>query len=382
MQSRPGLQAAIVGTGFIGKVHLDALRRLGIPVAGVLGSSPDGAAARAQALGLSHGYATLDDLLADDTVGVVHVTSPNAAHYGQVKRILNAGRHVICEKPLAMTSSESAELVDLARASGRIAAVCYNSRFYPLNQQASAMVAAGELGDVRLVSGHYHQDWLSRDTDWNWRLDAAEGGPLRSVGDIGTHWIDLTGFIVGRKACEVCADLATFMPVRHKPVGAAQTFTATSGETEARAVSTDDAAMILLRYPNGGRGTVSTSQVSHGRKNSLTWEISGSRATLAWNSENPENLWIGHRDRPNQTLHRDPGLMNQAGAAASILPGGHAEGFADTFVAMFRQVYRDAFSGKRHPESTYADFEDAHYEMRFLDAVLISSRERRWVEVK
>ena len=194
-----GLGVAIIGTGFIGTVHSWAIRRLGLNLRGVLGSSPERGAVGAKAMGVGHAYASLDELLADDAVQVVHVTSPNHAHYEQVLRVLDAGKHVICEKPLSMTSAQSAEMMARAEASGLIAAVCYNVRFYPLNQHAHAMAADGGLGDIRFVSGHYHQDWLARDTDWNWRLETEAGGALRSVGDIGTHWVDLTNFITGLK---------------------------------------------------------------------------------------------------------------------------------------------------------------------------------------
>jgi predicted dehydrogenase len=375
------LGAAVIGTGFIGAVHIGALRRLGVPVTGVLGSSADGGAERARVLGVPRAYGSLDELLADRSAQVVHVTSPNALHYPQVKQILAAGRHVICEKPLAMTSVQSCEMLAMAKASGRIAAVCYNTRFYPLNQHARGMVASGELGDIRLVTGHYHQDWLAKDTDWNWRLDAAQGGVLRSVGDIGTHWADLTSFITGQRIAAVLAELVTFIPERHKPTGPVATFAVASGATETRRVVTDDAATILLRYGNGARGMMSTSQISHGRKNAMSWDIAGSVASAAWSAETPDHLWIGHRDAPNQILQRDPGLMNATGAAAALLPGGHVEGFADTFHALFAQVYRDIARGARAPESTYASFDDGHHEMLLCDAVLQSAACGTWVDV-
>ncbi|PZQ97061.1 MAG: dehydrogenase [Cereibacter sphaeroides] len=373
--------AAVIGTGFIGTVHLEALRRLGVNVRGVMGSSPERGAARAAALGAARAYHSLDGLLEDTSVEVVHVTSPNVAHYDQVMRILGAGRHVICEKPLAMTSAQSAEMVRLADASGKVAAVCYNTRFYPLNQHAHGMVAGGDLGDVRLITGHYHQDWLAKPTDWNWRLEKEAGGELRSVGDIGTHWVDLTSFIAGQKVTSVFAELATFIAERQKPVGPVETFSAATGATEARRVETDDAATILLRFANGARGVLSTSQISQGRKNSLVWEIAGSRAAAAWNSETPDHLWIGHRDAPNQILQRDGALMNRTGASAANLPGGHVEGFADTFRALFAQVYSDVAKGARSAAATYASFGDGHQEMLFCDAVLKSAREARWVDL-
>jgi predicted dehydrogenase len=298
-----------------------------------------------------------------------------------VKQILAAGKHVLCEKPLAMTSAQSAEMAALARDSGKVAAVCYNIRFYPLNQHARQMAADGELGEMRLVTGHYHQDWLAKATDWNWRLAADEGGALRSVGDIGTHWLDLTSFITGMRPSAVMAELATFIPERQRPVGVVETFSAARGATEPRRIETDDASTILLRYPNGARGIMSTSQISHGRKNALQWDISGSAASAAWHSETPDHLWIGRRDAPNQILQRDPGLMNAAGAAAAHLPGGHVEGFADSFRALFKEFYRDVAHGARSKDAAYASFEDGHYEMLFCDAVLRSAKEGRWLEI-
>jgi predicted dehydrogenase len=381
MTNFASIGAAVIGTGFIGTVHVQALRRLGVQLRGVLGSSPERGAERAAAIGVPHAYESLDALLADDSVDVVHVTSPNHAHYPQVKAILSAGKHVICEKPLAMTSAQSAEMVGIARASGKVAAVCYNIRFYPLNQEARGMVEAGEIGDIRFVSGHYHQDWLAKPTDWNWRLQSEMGGALRSVGDIGTHWIDLTSFITGLKAEAVMAELATFLPERAKPVGPVETFSSAAGKTETVQVDTDDSAMILLRYPNGARGVMSTSQVNLGRKNSLQWDIAGAGASLAWDSETPDHLFVGHRDRANETLMRDFTLMNARGVAAASLPPGHVEGFADSFFNFFRAVYADVAAGGRQDGSTWASFEDGHYEMQLCDAVLRSAQEGRWVRL-
>jgi predicted dehydrogenase len=375
------ITAAVIGTGFIGTVHIGALRRLGVTVAGVLGSSPDRAGARAAALGLPRAYASLDDLLADGSVDVVHVTSPNDLHYPQVKAILAAGKHVICEKPLAMTAAQSAEMVTLARDSGRIAAVCYNIRFYPLNQHARGLVASGALGEVRLITGHYHQDWLAKDTDWNWRLVPEAGGTLRSVGDIGTHWLDLVTFIAGERPTHVLADLQTFIPVRQRPTGPVETFAAASGATVPENIATDDAAQMLLRFASGARAVFTTSQVSHGRKNSLRWDITGSRGSAAWDSETPDHLWLGHRDAPNQILQRDAGLMLPLGGAAASLPPGHVEGFADSFHSFFRAVYTDIAVGRRGPDSTWATFEDGHAEMAFCDAVIESARSQTWTPI-
>jgi predicted dehydrogenase len=366
------IKAAVVGTGFIGVVHVEALRRLGVEVTGVVGSSPERAAAKAKAAALPRPYPSFDAMLADPAVDVVHLTTPNHLHFPQARAALAAGKHVVCEKPLAMTSTETAELLRLAEQSGLVHAVNFNIRFYPQCQEARARVRAGEIGDVRLVSGGYLQDWLLLDTDWNWRLDPAAGGALRAVGDIGSHWLDLVQFITGRHVEAVLADLSTFIPVRRQPTGPVETFSgAAAGETVDTPMETEDAAGILLRLSGGARGVLTVSQVSAGRKNRLSWEIDGSASSLAWASEAPEDLWIGHRDRPNEVLLREQGDY----------PPGHAEGFADTFKHLYRAVYRAVAAGGPPPEPDYPTFADGHEEAVIGDAIARSHAEQRWVSV-
>jgi predicted dehydrogenase len=375
--------AAVIGTGFIGTVHVEQLRRIGVPVRGVLGSTPERGETRAEALGVARAYPSLEALLDDPSVEVVHVTSPNHLHVAQTRQILAAGRHVICEKPLAMTAGESAELVGLAAASGLVNAVNFNIRFYPLHQDVRERVARGELGAVRFVTGHYFQDWLLFETDWNWRLEPDKGGALRAVGDIGSHWLDLVTFLTGQPITAVMADLATFVPVRAKPSGPVETFaTDRAGDTIEREIATEDVATILLRFANGARGAVAVSQISAGRKNSLQWEIDGATAAAAWDSETPDHLWLGHRDRPNEVLLRNPALMGPAGRAAAALPAGHVEGFGDTFGALFRAVYADVAAGRPARRPPYATFADGHDEMLVGDAIAESARLGHWVQVQ
>jgi predicted dehydrogenase len=382
MTRRSDIGTAVIGSGFIGTVHIEALRRIGVRVTGLLEATPELGKRRAEAIGLARAYGSLAELLADPAVQVVHVTSPNELHHPQVKEILAAGRHVVCEKPLAMTSAESAELVALAAASGLVNAVNFNIRFYPLNQHVATLIRGGGIGDVRLVTGRYFQDWLLYDTDWNWRLEKDQGGALRAVGDIGSHWLDLTGFLTGLRVEAVMADLATFIPVRRKPAGEVLTFsTDRAAETIPVEIQTEDVATILLRYEGGARGSVAISQLSPGRKNGLAYQVDGSTSAVAWDSEQPDHLWIGHRDRPNEILLRNPALMNAAGVAAARLPGGHVEGFADTFGAVFGAIYDDVLAGAPSPDRRYATFVDGHEEMLVGDAVLESARTGRWVTV-
>ncbi len=365
------IKAAVVGTGFIGVVHVEALRRLGVEITGVVGSSPERAAEKARAAGLPAPYPSFEAMLEDPAVDIVHLTTPNHLHYDEVRAVLAAGKHVICEKPLAMNSEETGELCRLAEDSGLVHAVNFNIRFYAQNQAARARVQAGEIGDVRLISGGYLQDWLLYDTDWNWRLDPAAGGSLRAVGDIGSHWLDLVTFITGRHVEAVMADLTTFIPVRRQPTGPVETFTASTGETVDIPMETEDSAGILLRLTGGARAIATVSQVSAGRKNRLSWEIDGSEAALAWHSEAPEELWVGHRDRPNELLLREAGDY----------PPGHAEGFPDTFKHLYRAVYRAVAAGGPPDEPDYPTFVDGHEEALIGDAIAQSHAEQRWVNV-
>lgn len=382
MRQRSGVGAAVIGGGFVGRLHVEALRRLGIPVRGLLGSSPERGSTRAAELGLPAGYASLDDLLADPAVDVVHVASPNHLHAEQVAAILDAGRHVVCEKPLATSSSESAALLRQADASGLVHALCFNLRFYPLNLQASATIRQGGIGGVRLITGHYLQDWLLHDTDWNWRLDPHQAGDLRAVADIGSHWLDLVAFLTGAKIQAVMADLATFVPIRYRGAESSETFSRSSRRaSEPVAVRSEDAATILLRFEGGARGALAISQVSAGRKNSLRYQVDGSASSIAWESEQPDQLWIGHRDRPNELMARDPAMLDGEARAATRLPAGHVEGYADTFVALFAAVYGDILGGSRSGRAAYPTIADGHEIMMVTDAVAASARTGQWTAV-
>jgi predicted dehydrogenase len=370
------LRAGVVGTGFIGAVHVDALRRLGVEVTGVVGSSPE----RAQAKRLAPAYESYDALLADERVDVVHLTTPNHLHYPQVKAALEAGKHVVCEKPLALTATETQELLALADASGLVHCTNFNIRFYPQVQEARARVRSGELGEVWNVHGGYLQDWLLFPTDWNWRLEPDKGGALRAVADIGSHWLDLVQFVTGLEVEQVFADLATTIPVRQRPAGQVETF-ADAGDVERVDVpmSTEDLGHLLVRFRGGARGSCVISQVSAGRKNAVSFEVAGAQGSLAWRGEQPEELWLGHRDEPNGTLLRNPALMSASSAATTHLPAGHAEGFADTFRELYRAVYRAVAAGE--PGDDYPTFRAGHVENVLGEAVARSNNNGRWVEV-
>jgi predicted dehydrogenase len=379
------LGVAIVGAGFIGPVHVEALRRLGLRITGILGVDPAESESAKTKLHLPRAYASFEEIQSDPAVQSVHLTVPNRLHYALAKGALEAGKHVLCEKPLAMNSTESGELVALARQARRAAGVNYNIRYYPLCLEAAEMRRRGTLGDMFSACGSYVQDWLFYPTDYNWRVLAEEGGELRAIADIGTHWLDLVHAITGLEVESLCADLTTIFPERRRPRGEVQTFQgkeAGTGDTEPIEVSTEDYGSVMLKFQGGGRGLLWVSQVTAGRKNCLRFEIAGSKCALAWCSETPNELWVGHRDAANESLIRDPALLSPTVRKYANHPGGHNEGFPDTFKQCFRAFYDYIQAGDFSAPPTFPTFADGHREIVLCEAVLKSHRERRWVDVK
>ncbi|QDU25465.1 1,5-anhydro-D-fructose reductase [Anatilimnocola aggregata] len=377
---------ALIGTGFIGPIHLEALRRAGQQVVGILGSSPARSQSAAEKYGIPRGYASLDELLYDPRVQAVHVTSPNRYHAEQTAAALRAGKHVLCEKPLAMTSQESADLVKLAAETGLHAGVCYNVRFYPLCHEARARVLAGEAGKLLHVTGSYVQDWLLHETDFNWRVLASEGGPLRAIADIGTHWLDLIQFIMAEEVTSVCADLQTVHPIRKRPRGmtSVETFQAdraTPVHDEEVSIDTEDAGNILLQFASGAKGNLHVSQTTAGRKNCIRYELAGRSESLAWNSERPNELWIGQRDRASELLVRDPALLSPLARGIAAYPGGHNEGFSDSFKQLFRSFYGSLDKPATSAAQPYPTLAEGHREILLCEAILRSHASRGWVEV-
>jgi predicted dehydrogenase len=374
------LNAAVIGAGFVGRAHVEALRRLGVPIAGVLGSTPGRTEEVRSLLRLPRAYGSLAELASDPGVDVVHICTPNYLHLEQAASLLRAGKHVMCEKPLAMNVRESASLIDLARTLRRVGGVTYNLRYYPLCQEAKALISKGAIGEPRLVHGGFLQDWLLYPTDWNWRLEQNLGGELRAVSDIGTHWLDLVTWLIGRKVVRLCGDLATVVPVRKRPRGRVETFQSeTSQASDEVPIATDDYASVLLHFENGIRGAMKVSQVSAGRKAQLSFEINGSEGSLAWNSESPNELWIGSRREASRVLPKDPSLMTADVRRYSAYPGGHQEGYPDTFVQLFKDFYTYLHAGDLDASRSFPTFETGHEELVLCDAILQSSKKERWI---
>jgi predicted dehydrogenase len=384
------LRAGVIGTGFIGPVHIEALKRLGVQVTAICASTKS-ARACAEKWGIAEVYGDYDyeAMYRSPNVDVVHITSPNNAHVPQSLAALRAGKHVICEKPLGMTTKETAQVVAaVKRKTAPVFAVNYMCRFFPAVLQMRAMVQRGDLGQVIHVQGHFFQDWLLQPTDYNWRVLAKEGGKLRAVGDIGTHWIDAVSFILGAKAESVFAHIETFHKTRLRPKGEVQTFAKVDPKTMVPyQVDTEDFGSVLLKFGAAKHGFVkgvhanaSISQVAAGWKCSLALGIYGTKGSVRWDLQQPNEIYVGRRDEPNQILQRATAGFSEDVAGFTDYPGGHPEGFADAHKMHYRAVYQHIASGRKTP-ALFATAADGHHEVRLCEAILRSSKAKTWVKV-
>ena len=377
------LRTAVFGTGFMGRVHTEGIRRLGnVEVVAIAGSSEEKARKFADEVSVPGATGDYRTLLADPKLDAVHVCTPNALHFPMAMAALEAGKNVLCEKPLATTVAEAEQLVAKAKAKGLANCTFHNLRYYPMVQQMRGLREAGELGEIYAVQGTYSQDWLLYDTDWNWRIDTSANGRSRAFADIGTHWCDMVEHVTGQRITSLCADLQTFHKTRKRPKGSVETF---SGKTlqpsdyESVPIDTEDFAAVILRMGERTRGAFTVSQISAGRKNRLCLEIYGSKGSVTWDQEKPDELWMGQRNEPNRLVVKDPSLMLEAARGYADLPGGHSEGYDDTFKQLFRRFYRTVADKGAAVE--YPQFVDGLRQLRILDKVLQSSQARAWVDL-
>ncbi len=378
------IKTGIIGTGFIGPAHVEALRRLGnVDVVAVAERDEELAQAKAKELNISKAYGDYRQLLADPEIQVVHNCTPNHLHFGVNKDILAAGKHIISEKPLAMTSVESRELVELAEKAGVVHAINFNYRYMPLVQQARLMCqASDDVGRVLAVHGSYLQDWLHQETDWNWRLVPELSGDSRAIADIGSHWCDLIQFITGLKIVRVMADLVTIHPIRKRPKVEVATYAGKElapTDYEDVEIHTEDYGSVLLEFDSGMHGVMTVNQCAAGRKNRLAFEIDGANCALGWSQEEPNELWVGRRDAPNQTILKDPSLLYEEAKEYAHYPGGHNEAYPDAPKNLFRNVY--GFIAGDRPGGDFATFVDGHNENAICDAILKSNQAKQWIDV-
>ena len=378
----------IVGAGFVGPHHIDAVRRLGyVDVVAVAGSSQASAEKKAEAVGARKAYGGYEALLNDPDIQVVHNATPNYLHYPVNAAAIAKGKHVVSDKPLAMTAAEAKKLLDQATKAGIVHAVTFNYRGNPLVQHARNMIARGDIGKPHFLVGQYLQDWLLKDTDYSWRLEPDKGGASSALGDIGSHWCDLAQHISGLRITHVLGDITTVIPKRKKPIGSREAFAAADANQKVEEVDikVEDLASVLLRFDNGAKGSFSVGQVCAGHKNDLELEICGAKASLKWRQEHQNELLIGHREKPNEILQKDPSLIDEAAGKYAHLPGGHQEAWADAFANLMRDIYGFIAEGHKpsdpHPPA-FATFEDGYRANCIVEAILQSATKgSAWTKV-
>ena len=377
------IKAAVIGTGFIGPAHVEALRRLGfVEVAAIVDVDKAKAEQKAAALSIPRVYDDYRKMLEDPDITVVHDCAPNQLHFEINTAILEAGKHCISEKPLAVSPQQSRSLMTLAQKKGLVNAVNFNYRFYPLSQQARAMCAAGDVGEIYAVHGSYLQDWLYWETDYSWRLDPKISGASCAVADIGSHWCDLVQFITGRTITAVLGDLQTTHQVRKRPKASLEAFAGkllTPEDYDEVHIDTDDYANVLVHLDNGARGVFTVSQVSAGRKNRLYYEIDGSKCAVSGDLERPNELWVGYRQKANEVLIKDPSLLKEAARPYAHYPGGHPEGYPDGPKNLFRNAYLKIAGDPGALD--FPTFSDGHRAVAIVDAIVASGRNREWTKV-
>jgi predicted dehydrogenase len=367
----------LIGPGFVAAHHIDAVRRLGdVDIIAIAGSSQASAERKAKEYKVDRAYGDYAALIADPDIQVIHNTTPNHLHFPVVMAAIAAGKHVISDKPLALNPQEARTMRDAAVAAGVVHAVTFNYRGNPLVQQAREMVTSGDARGVNFVHGYYLQDWMADANIYSWRSDPAKGGATSALGDIGSHWCDLAEHVSGLKIDSVLADITTVIPVRYSAGASAEAFSKGSkAERTAVNVTSEDLATVLLRFDSGAKGTFSVGQVLSGHKNDVELEINSQKLSLKWRQEQQNELWIGHHDRPNAIMMKDPGLVSGEALRYTHLPGGHQEAWADAFTNIIRDAYAwvragGAMSDKPTPLPT---FDDGYRSTCLVDAMLKSA---------
>ncbi len=380
------LKAAVLGMGFIGVSHMEAIRRIGYAeMAAVADTHYELAKSKADEYNIPKCYNTIEELLFDDEIDVIHNCTPNFLHTEINKKIIEAGKHIFSEKPLAMNHEESEELLALLSKKPKIVhGVNFCYRMNPLVLDMKEKVKNGEIGKPMLVHGSYLQDWLLYDTDFNWRIEPDICGKSRCVADIGSHWMDCVQNITDSKITDVCADLLTVHPIRKKPKGVVETFShSTNMDYEEKEVSTEDYGAVLIKMDNGAHGVFYVSEVSAGRKCRFDFEIDGEKASMYWNQETSDQMWIGHRDEHNQQVMRNPLLMEKDAAQYTYLAAGHPEGWNDAMKNNVQSFYTFIMDGRQVEcdKADFATFNDGHYITCLIEAILKSGKEKRWVSI-
>ncbi|WP_261305819.1 Gfo/Idh/MocA family protein [Paenibacillus andongensis] len=376
------IKAAIIGAGFIGKAHLEAMRRLGyVDIVAIGQSNQKHAEEYAKTLNIPKAYGNYMDLLQDEEIEVVHNCTPNHLHYEINKQALLHGKHLLSEKPLTLTSVEAKELYELALEKGLITGINFNYRQFPMVQQLKNMVNDNDLGEIRIIRGSYLQDWLLYNTDYNWRMEPQFGGETRAISDIGSHLFDLVQYVTDLRITEVLADISIVHPIRYKPSKSGVSFEVNTKDSLQQVdIRTEDYCSIMVKFNNGARGVLTVSQVSAGKKNALEINLDGLNSSGTWKQEEPFKLQMGYRDKPGETILRDPTLLKKKTLPYLHYPSGHEEGWTDSLKNMMQHYYEAVFNNAA-PTDSVATFKEGYQITLINDAIIRSVKSGTWENV-
>ncbi len=380
------IKVGVVGLGFIGPAHIEAIHRLGLAEV-VAVADIAGAREKADVLGIEHAFDDWREMIDSGLIEVVHVCAPNDLHYEISKVALEKGLHVMCDKPLALTSEQAKDLVDIAAKSKGVNGLHFNVRYYPLIHHVKEMIERGDLGEIFAVNGTYLQDWLQLETDYSWRLEPEFSGESRAVADIGSHWCDAVEYMTGMKIEKVCADFATFHKTRKKPLKPVASYAGMMLKPEDYTdvpINTEDYACVLFKMGDNVHGNFTVNQAYAGRKNRIYFEICGTKGSIAYDTERPNEMWIGRRETNNEIIVKDPSRVYPGAQAIVGFPGGHCEGFPDTSKYLFKEFYSYICAGGKESglPVTFPTFEDGLRELQICEAVVESAKAEAWKEVK
>lgn len=379
------INVAIIGLGYIGEVHLKILRGLpGVNVVGVYDADRARMEQIAKLYGIEHTALSADELIDNDRIDVYHNCTPNHLHFQLNKRILQKGKHLLSEKPLALSAAEAKELKDLAKEQSVLTAINFCYRYYPVVQEARLRVLAGGIGKPRMVKGNFLQDWLLYETDYNWRLDRAYTGLSNTMADIGSHWCDIAQFLTGSQIVSVMGDAQTLVPERKKGKAAATFSNSAELDYELKKIEVDDYVSAFLRFDNGMVGCFTASSLCAGRKVALEVEVYGSESSLLWSHEHPSILKAGFRNKANESFIEGPQLQSSESAKYALLPSGHPMGYHDAVYNLFKHFY-DGVTERNQGGTVveeWPNFENGYQLAKVVEAIVASTKAKTWIDIK
>lgn len=377
------LKIGVVGTGFIGGKHIEAISRIPeVKLVAVVDSYAPKGMETAEKYGVNF-YASVEEMLEKEELDAVHNCTPTSMHYIVNEKVIKADKHLYCEKPLALDAEEGRKLVQLLQEHPVANGVNLNYRMNALVQDMHDRVASGETGRTFMVTASYVQDWMMMQDDYDWRLDPKVGGASRAIADIGSHLFDTTQFVTGKKITAVNAKLLVMHPTRLQYEKTGGTFSKEKGALKQEIpVVNEDAASIMVQFEDSTHGLFQVSQISAGHKNDMRIRFDFEKCSYEWRQEENNLLYIGHRDEPNQIKHREASALTERCRRYTGLPSGHPEGWNDVLYQAINAFYHSIMTDTYHAEVPYATVREGAWIMKIIEACLKSDKLGQWVDVE